>query len=213
MRNFSKFRLFLVVAVATALLSGCFWDRHFDLAWEEEVQLLDGRVVVVQRKVTYERLRVGLTPYGGVIIPRDSTIAFDAGGKIGRVTQLFKGFHPMFLDQDAGAWYAVLYGSYYYGSRQLPGQDWGDLEGPYGQWTVKLVDGKWTPVSMRSLPSQFQRPNILLLYGNAAEHSRFDGRRVTLAEKRSWAITHPPGYADVRLTRPTSAGPTRKQTE
>jgi hypothetical protein len=203
------FVIFLILAAGYVFQFGLY-PRYFDIEWDEDVQLHDGRVIVVHRKTTYERLQTGVTPYGGLIISRDTTLGFDAGGKTGRVTQLFKGFHPMFLGEDAGEWYAVLYGGYYYGSRELPGQDWGELEGPYGQWAIKLVDGKWTPISMRSLPSQFQRPNVLMLYGKASEHARFNGQRVTLQEKQSWLTKHPPGYAHVQLTRPTRASLPRK---
>ena len=52
-------RSFIATAFATPLMSGCFWDKHFDLAWEEEVELHDGRVIVVKVKHTYERLQPG----------------------------------------------------------------------------------------------------------------------------------------------------------
>ena len=76
------------------------------------------------------------------------------------------------------------------------------MEGPYGQWAIKLVDGKWTPISMTRLPESFQRPNMLLPYGTAEEHATFKGKRVTLADKARWLKKHPPGYSDVTLTRP-----------
>ena len=66
----------------------------------------------------------------GTNLTRDTTLTFDAGSNSGRVTQLFKGFHPMFIGFSEQQWYAVLYGGYYARSRELPGQDWGELEGP-----------------------------------------------------------------------------------
>lgn len=208
--------LFAAVTV-TALLSGCVRDRYFDLEWDEEVQLHDGRVIVVHLKHTYERIEQGFfttvlsgfSPYAGTILPRDTTLTFDAGGTTGKVTQLFKGFDPVFLGQHEGNWYAVLCGDYYYGSRQLPGQDWGELEGPYGQWAIKLDQGKWQPISMSRLPDVFQEPNMLMLYGNAKEHADFNGKRVTVHDKQAWLVKHPLGYAHVRLTRPTAASPQR----
>jgi hypothetical protein len=191
------------------LLSGFGWDKHFDLSWEEEVQLHDGRVIVVKREQTYERLGTSFTRYGGSSIARDATLTLDAGGTTGVVTQLFKGFRPMFIGQYEGIWYAVIYGGYYRRSREIPGQDWGELEGPYGQWALKMVDGKWLPISMGNLPSAFQEPNMLLLYGKAAEHAEFDGKRVTLSDKRAWLLKHPLGYAHIRLTRPTALSPKR----
>jgi hypothetical protein len=204
-------RLFTAATIGTSvsLLSGFGWDKHFDLSWEEEVQLHDGRVIVVKLKYGYERRGTSFTRYGGPSNARDATLTFDAGGTTGVVAQLFKGFHPMFIGKYDGTWYAVLYGDYYRRSREIPGQDWGELEGPYGQWAVKMVDSKWRPISMSNLPSVFQEPNMLLLYGKAAEHAEFDGKRVTLRDKREWLLKHPLGYAHIRLTRPTALNPKR----
>jgi hypothetical protein len=198
-------RILLGCVAAMSLLTGFLWADHFDLEWDEEVQLPNGPVVVVHRKQTYERLSPGLTPYGGTSIPRDTTLTIDTGGPAGRVTQLFKGFDPLFLGRDKDTWYAVLIGGYYYKSREIPGQDWGDQEGPYGQRAVKLVGNKFVPISLLELPETFQTPNMLLLYGNAKELSKFDGKKVTLADKSEWQMLHPPGYAHVELTRPKSS--------
>ncbi len=197
----------LALGLPLPLLCGIGWDRFFELGWEEAVQLHDGQVIVVKRKQTYEPLGSSFTRYGGTIIRRDSTLSLDAGGNIGVVTRLFKGFRPMFLGQYEGVWYAVLYGGYYANSRKLPGQDWGELEGPSGQWAIKLVDGKWVPISMSNLPEPFQRPNMLMLYGEVAEHAEFDDKRLTLIDKRAWSERHPPGPSHIRLVRPTATSP------
>ena len=106
-------RNFALSAMATPTLSACFWDKHFDLKWEEEVQLHDGRVIVVRLKYTYERISTsGFTRYENAI-PRDTELSFDTGGKGGTVTQLLKGFNPMLLDEKDGVWYLVMYGSHY----------------------------------------------------------------------------------------------------
>jgi hypothetical protein len=199
----------LSAAMSPLLLSSCFYGKNFDLEWDEEVQLHDGRTIVVHLKYTYERLAPGLLPHGGTNILRDSVLTFDAGGRTGRVSQVFRGYHPMFLDQHEGTWYSVLYGGDYGQSRLLPGGDWGEMEGPYGQWTIKLVEGKWMAISMRDLPDQFQVPNVMILYGDASEMASFSGRVVTLADKQRWLELYPLGYAHRRLTRPmpTSRSP------
>lgn len=201
-------RKFLGTSAIASLLSGCFWERDFDLSWEEEVQLHDGKIIVVKFKHTYERLHQEFDRYAGAIL-RDTEISFDAGGMTGKVSQLFKGFHPMFLGQHEEVWYCVLYGGYYNRSRELPGQDWGELEGPYGQWAIKLVERKWIPISMSKLPQVFQQPNILILKGDVDEHAKFSGTRVTLQDKQAWLNKHPYDYGDIRLTRPTKASPKR----
>lgn len=202
-------RSFTAAAFATPLMSGCLWDKHFDLSWDEEIQLHDGRVIVVKVTHTYERLRREIGRYTSAL-PRDTEFSFDAGAPVGRVTQLFKGFHPMFLGWHEGTWYAVLYGDYYYRSRELPGQDWGELEGPYGQWAIRLDNGKWQPMSMSRLPAAFYEPNMMLLKGAVSEQAEFDGKKVTLQDKQAWVAKHPYDYADIRLTRPTAVSPRRK---
>ena len=195
-------RALVVILAAALLLSGCLYGKWFDLEWDEEVMLPSGRVTVVHLKHSYERLSQGITPYGGTSLLRDTTMTLRTDGKDGAVTQYFKGFHPVFVGEESGQWYAVLSGSYYGGSRKIPGQDWGELEGPYGQWAIQLVDGKWIPISMARLPESFRTPNMMLLYGTAEEHAAFKGKRVTLADKDAWLRKHPPGYSDVTLTRP-----------
>ncbi len=208
MNRRTRLNVGLVVGSGVSL-SGCVYSRYFELEWDEEVLLQDGRVIVVQLKHSYERLHQGLTPYGGTILARDTTLTFNAGDGIGQVAQLFMGFQPIFLNQHEGTWYAVLSGSYYGGSRQLPGQDWGELEGPYGQWAIKLVERKWQPMSMSRLPAQFQHPNLLIKKGHPSEHAKFSKKLLTLKDKESWVRLHPYDYADIRLTRPTAASTIR----
>lgn len=186
-----------VYLVGTLLLGGCIWGQYFELGWDEDVALLDGRVIQVHVTHTYERTSAW-SRYGHAI-HRNTELRFDAGGTTGTMTQLFMGFSPMFLDQYQGVWYAVLYGGYRKGSREVPGQDWGDADGG-SQWALKLDAGKWKPISMRELPEPFQRPNILLLHGPDDE-AELDGTRVTLRRKEEWARQHPPSF--VLLTRPT----------
>jgi hypothetical protein len=196
-------RKVLIASLAwPACVSGCIYGDDFQLDWSEDVRLLDGRVIVIHLKHRYERLRQGPTPYSGLSIPRDTELTFDAGGAMGKVTQMFVGYHPMFLDQYEGTWYGVIYGSDYGHSRKLPGGDWGPLEGPYGQWAIKLVGGRWQPLSMRQLPEVFKEPNVLMLYAEASELSTFDGRRITLKDKAKYLEAHPLGYAHTKLTRP-----------
>jgi hypothetical protein len=91
----------------------------------------------------YMRLETSLSELGGLSSPpRDTTMEFDAAAGTGVVKQLFKGFDPTFLGQKNGIWYAILIGGYRLKNREIPGQDWGDQEGPYGQWAIQLVDGK-----------------------------------------------------------------------
>jgi hypothetical protein len=191
----------MVQAAVLPSLGGCIYPKYFDLEWNEEVQLHDGRVIVVHLKHTYERLYQGITPYGGTILPRDTTLTFDAGGSSGKLTQLFKGFHPLFLGEYDGVWYVILYGSHYYKSEQIPGQNWG--LNWYGSGQVARLEGKgFVPISLHDLPAVFTKPNMLYLHGSASEHAQWDGKRVTLETKAEWRAKHRPGFHDAAIHRP-----------
>lgn len=195
-------RAFIGTLAVTPLCSGCFYDNWFDLAWDEQVQLPDGRVLVVAVTHTYQRVSSGLGRFDGTIVMRDSTFAFDTGGPHGRVAQKFKGFHPMFLGETGGAWYAVIYGGYYGKSRQMPGQDWGNNDSPTSQWAIRLVGDKWEPMRMADFPRDFSRPNFFFLSGTVKEHVAYDGKLVTLQDKEAWLAKHPPAVNHFKIIRP-----------
>lgn len=196
----------LLASVATVpMVTGCFWDKYFDLSWDEEVQLHDGRVIVVKLKHTYERLHREFGPYTSAI-PRDTELSFDAGGTTGRVTQLFKGFHPKFIGQYDHVWYTIIYGSHYYKSNEIPNQNWG--LNWYDCDRVAVLQGtQFKPQSIHDLPLAFEKQNLLLLYGDASEHAQFNGKRVTLRDKAAWLLKHPPGYGDAAICRPPKNAP------
>ncbi|MFS2035132.1 hypothetical protein ACEN8I_14010 [Polaromonas sp. CT11-55] len=196
-----KRRALLLAAASTSLLSGCLYDRWFDLEWDEEVQLHDGRVIVVHLKRSYERLNQGFTRYGGTIISRDTTLTFDAGGTTGKVTQLFKGFGPSLLDQHEGAWYVTLRGGSYYRSQEIPGQDWGRYAWGDCDEVAKLVGTQFVPIRIHDLPRALREPNMLL-YGTAAEYAQFHELRISLKNKEAWLVKHPLSYGHINTCRP-----------
>lgn len=195
-------RLLLAIAAVLPLLASCHRPGWTDLVWSEEVLLPDGRTVVVNMTHTYFCFNYRFKEFGGTCSPNDTTMTLNTGAAAGLVTQLFKGFQPMFLGEKNGIWYAILIGGYRYKNREIPGQDWGDQQGPYGQWAIRLVDGRWQPMPLADFPVEFQRPNMLLLYGTGQELSKFQHGRVTLQDKSDWVAVHPPGYSDFRIERP-----------
>lgn len=197
-----KRRFLLAFAAVLPLLASCYRPGWTNLEWSEEVLLPDGRTVEVNVVHAYFCFEYRFKEFGGTCSPNDTTMTLNTGTAAGVVTQLFKGFQPMFLGEQDGTWYAILIGGYRYKNREIPGQDWGDKQGPYDQWAIRLVDGKWQPMPLAEFPKAFQRPNMLLLYGTGQELSKFQQRRVTLQDKAAWVAVHPPGYSDVRITRP-----------
>lgn len=195
-------RHLLATVLFVPLLFGCHRPGWTDLVWSEEVLLPDGRTAVVNMTHAYYCFNYRFKEFGGTCSPNDTTMTLNTGTAAGAVTQLFKGFQPMFLGEKDGIWYAILIGGYRYKNREIPGQDWGDQQGPYDQWAIRLVDRKWQPMPLADFPAEFQRPNMLLLYGTGQELSKFQHGHVTLKDKAAWEAVHPPGYSDVRITRP-----------
>jgi len=172
-------------ACLAPLLTGCIYSRTFELEWEEEALQPDGRIVVVHRKQKYERLTQGLTPYGGRNLFWESTLTIDVGPPVGRVSQLFRGFWPMFVGDHANVWYAVIAGGYPGRPPGVEAQNWGTFETDSSQLAIKLVDGKWRPISLMELPEVFQKPNLLIPAEDLSKLARFDGKRVRLSDKGS----------------------------
>ena len=90
-----------------------FYPRYFDIAWDEEVQLHDGRVIIVHIKRTFERLgRTGImgdNRWNGIY--RDTEISFDAGPQLGRITKQFKRYEVGMVEFQNGNWYLALLGT------------------------------------------------------------------------------------------------------
>jgi hypothetical protein len=195
-------KLLLPLAIGP-LLTGCLWPRLFDFGWDEEVRLHNGQVLIVKVTYTFERLG-GIASFGRYqpSILRDTQIAFDAGGADGWVTQLFKGFHPLLLDESGGRWYVVLTGGHYGNSWHEPGQDWGPAQNFSGQRVAQLVEKTFRPISIADLPAEFAMPNVLPLYAPVPELANLDGKQLTLAQKALYLERYPLGPGDMRFERP-----------
>jgi hypothetical protein len=108
-------RSFTAAALSAPLLSGCFYDRYFDIEWDEEVLLHDGRVIVVHVKNTYERQSKSLKQYDENNIKfRSKTLMFEsAPGQ----QQTFHTRMPIaYLGKFNKDWYVVISGKGPYGN-------------------------------------------------------------------------------------------------
>lgn len=94
-------------AAALPLLEGCkeAYPRFFDIEWDEEVLLHDGRIIWVHVKRTFER-RSQYDRWEG--IHRDTEVSFDAGEKIGVWTKRFERYDTAFLHSKDQNWYFAL---------------------------------------------------------------------------------------------------------
>jgi hypothetical protein len=100
----SSFARVLCVLVGMSLVTSCLGTTY---RWKEEVQLHDGRVIVIERSV-----RTGDAPTGPVQQPAESdyTLKFKADGKRLITWVAGKNFVPMILDIKDGVPYVVAVG-------------------------------------------------------------------------------------------------------
>ena len=201
MSDFIKRRGLLMAMLTSPLLTACIWPRFFEFNWDEEVQLHDGRQIVVRMKYMYERVGSGLTfdQYDSAML-RETTITFDSGPPNGMVTQLFVHQRPMLLDTENGEWFVVLQGRA--GSDV---QNWGSAQNGNGQRTVQLVGGSFNPVPINKLPEWMTTANILMDYAPERELAAFNETRLTLAQKTIYLQKYPLDPIDRRIERPRKA--------
>lgn len=172
------------------------YPRYFDIAWDEEVQLHDGRMILVHVKRTYER-RHSLERWNGV--HRDTEISFDAGGTIGLFTKKFQRYDVDFLENKDGSWYIYLVTTT--GTPPVKLVDWGAaflILSPTGD-LQKAHD--WT-----QLPIEFQRRNMMPPSPDSEGIAKFNGQLLTNALKLEHWQRYPGGAGDDGvLRRPKNA--------
>jgi hypothetical protein len=196
-------RNFTAAALTAPLLTACIYGQYFDIEWDEEVLLHDGRVIVVHVKHTYERLQNGFTRYGGKIIHRDSMLSFDAGGTTGRVTQLFKAGAPLLIDQVDGIWYIAFYWNQRWHRDLLGGQNWGGSTNGLGQYVATVQGKQLVPISICALPAVARKPNLRFRRDEVGDLAKFDGKLMTLHDKRG-ADQIPSSPAEVSIQMPST---------
>jgi hypothetical protein len=81
------------------------YPQFFDIAWDEEVQLHDGRVIVVHVTRTFERTSL---IYRWRALDRDTSISFDSNSSLGRIVRVFKNYDVNLIDELDGNWYFGL---------------------------------------------------------------------------------------------------------
>jgi hypothetical protein len=186
-----KLKNIVTLLFCLPLLTGCFYDRMFELEWDEEVKLHDGQVIVMHRKTSYERLSQGLMPYDGTIIPRDTTISFpedpDNPNSGKRITQFVKNGGFSRLDRYKGKW--VIGGVSASLGQYQPEIVWGP---GYGGFIGFLINGKFLPKSPCTSPFAKDKPQFLHLdFRNVSGmpnlvHRKFANTLVTLKDAAEW---------------------------
>lgn len=209
-----KRRALLASTLNVPLLTGCWRARFFDLGWDEEVLLHDGRLIVVKLKYTYERLGTGLTldKYDPSIL-RNTELSFDAGHPIGQFSQLFRRHRVDMIEQFNGKWYFLLETA---GAPLVLetntgwNEEWGSTENSSGHKCWSLDKTGLVHASINDLPDGVLKINVLIDYAPAKELAIFAATRVTLSQKSIYEQKHPLDPPRQKIQRPQSTPVTSK---
>ena len=132
------------------ILAACGRESTFE--WKEEVQLQDGRVIVVTQKRRYERVYDGNSTGD---ITRESWLTFSLPESENKVVVWNEKLKPRILNIDQGKIYVVGWPPT---SREF------DLYGKVkpGWICFVLSDGKWERISLNQVPKTIWGTNLLL---------------------------------------------------
>ena len=192
--NSTATKILSVIALFAVLSGGYFlvfgwYPRLFDVQWDEEVQLHDGRVIVVHVKRIYERQGSRFKEYEENRIKYRSTeLTFESSpAKL----QVLKTRLPVaYLGQFEKQWYVVLSTQGPYGNfpDEMP-THWGDDFTTREQRLAILKENAFAPISWDAAPVNLTQMNMLdsaffseLLTWNAS--------RLTLNQKQKFVQEH-----------------------
>lgn len=161
------------------------YPRYFDIAWDEEVQLHDGRVIVVHVTRTFERRGMRLDRWDG--IHRDTEISFDAGAKIGRLTKKFERYNVGMIETDRGNWYFSLGGV---------GDVKTEIVSQFFPIFIINADGQERAQKTWQEVPYFPKQNLMPVTPDSKGVSQFRQRRLTLSEKLAHWNKYPRAAGD-----------------
>ena len=191
-----KRRSFLICGLVGPTVSGCSLRRRFTIGWDEQVQLFDGRVIVVKVKYTYERLGTLLifdryTPS----ILRETEFSFASDAASITFSQKFEGRRVDTLQHIDGLWYLVLEHR-----ASTPGDNrFGPSQDDAGHRTFRLDATGLTPVPIDIFSDDQLRPNVLMDAANADVLADFNGTFVTLRQKADYLGSYPLDVYETRI--------------
>ncbi len=187
----------LVLAAGYVLKFGLY-PREYDIQYDEEVQLHDGRIIVVHIKRVYRRKGLMLEKFPKYPYRMGMEFSFESGPAGKRFSHYFKKGSLGFLDQKDGKWY-IGYGmdegdpSAELGSRAI-----------YPNVAILNPDGSITkPKSWDEVPSEITQVNIMPSTPDEQVMSKFNGTKLMLQTKMQHWVMNPIGAGDHTIHRIT----------
>jgi len=139
----------LFTLVGMSLLSSCFGKSTY--RWNEEVQLHDGRVIVIERSMRTGEVPVEIEQPPG---ESDYTLRFKTYDGKSVTWDGGKWFDPMILDIDGEVPFVVATGR-----TELTYERYGCPRPPY--FLFRHVGGEWEPISYEQFPKAIRKRNLL----------------------------------------------------
>ena len=174
-------RAFLSSLMAAPVLTvGCWHGRYFDIEWDEEVELHNGRIIIVHVKRTFERVKhMRHSRWKGM---RESTeIAFNAGGKIGNYKKKFDGYDIDSIDFNRGNWYIKLTGL----DRALRKPEHKEIaEQMLPVWIIQSNGNERAAESWSEVP-HFPKFNMMRVVPDSEAMSKFNKTSISIITKKN----------------------------
>ena len=189
--------ILLALAVGYVLKFGLY-PRYFHIEWDEEVQLHDGRMIVVHVKRFYQRKGLMLEQFPKYPYRMGMEFSFDRGPPGGRFTHYFKRGNLNFLDQKDGKWY-IGYSA-----------DEGDVSAELGSRDINPnvavlnSDGSVSkPKRWDEVPNEITQMNIMPSTPDEQAITKFNGTKLTLQTKMQHWAAYPTGAGEHIIQRIT----------
>jgi hypothetical protein len=187
-----------LIAVAVYVANFGLWPRFFDIEWDEEVLLHDGRVIVVHVKHIYQRKGLRLEQFPEDTYSRGMEFSFEINPQKKLFTHYFKRGVLNFLDQKDGKWYIG-----YYADSGDESSEIGSLE-IYPHIAILNQDLSITkPKSFNEVPVEIKEVNIMPATPSAKVLSKFNGKTLTLPTKMQHWKEYPTGAGEHTIHRIT----------
>ena len=197
-----------VVLGVTYVMNFGLYPQFYDIQYDEEVKLHDGKIILVHIKRAYQRKGLQLEKYPKFPYRMGMEFGFDSGSSGQRFSHYLKRGNLLFLDQKDGRWY-IGYGmdegdpSAELGSRLI-----------YPNVAILNVNGSIAkPKSWDEVPSDITEANIMPSTPDEQVMSKFNGTKLTLQTKMQHWSAYPTGAGEHTINRMTPQSITQGKTK
>jgi lipopolysaccharide export LptBFGC system permease protein LptF len=176
------------------------WPRYFDIAWDEEVQLHDGSVILINVKQSYQRLGMHLFRYEKTLF-RGNEFTFK-DPQTQEVISVKSRLGIALIDKVNGDWYILLRRQGPFGEADETPNRWGDDFTQKEERLAKYKQKQFVPVSWDEAPANSLEKVNLFSSGKIDVLATFNGKRMSLQDKAKLRLSDPQGPGAGEISRP-----------